>query len=108
MMHQRLIRIEHLPSSNHYIVDEYELKFTILPQRRVYAQNNYLLRMSSARESELPLETCVGDYLSLLSLAELSVDVFRLTHKAEMTSGPAGLRLQDKTVGVLLDWLLST
>jgi hypothetical protein len=72
-----------------------------------HAQNNYLLRMSSARESELILETRIEDYLSPLSLAELSVDVFRLTHKAEMTSGPAGLGLRDKTVGVLLDWLLS-
>ena len=71
-------------------------------------RNNYLLRMSSARKSELILETRIGDYLSPSSLAELSVDVFRLTHKAELTSGPAGLGYQDKTVGVILVWLFST
>jgi hypothetical protein len=105
MMHQCLACVEPLPYSNHCAVDNYG-KFIILAHRGVLCSEQ-LLRMSSAR-SELILETRIGDYLSPLSLAELSVDVFRLTHKAEMTSGPAGLGLQDKTVGVLSDWLLST
>jgi hypothetical protein len=106
MMHQCLACVELLPYSNHCAVDNYG-KFIIIAHRGVLCSEQ-LLTPHELRTKRTYLETRIGDYLSPLSLAELSVDVFRLTHKAEMTSGPAGLGLQDKTVGVLSDWLLST
>lgn len=68
MAHQCLVCIEILPCPNRYRVDLGCWNLQSLLNRESYAPNNYLLRMISARESEIALETlCLGLSLSTLT-----------------------------------------